>query len=100
MAVSAETFSSLNGPLTSSQSQATTLSSSVLSGNKRKEMFQLVLNTFVCVYASVCVCDVRDSRLPSITVELVGKEISWNFGETMATGGLFIRGSVRWKTRN
>lgn len=35
-----------------------------------------------------------------MTVELVGKEISWNFGETTATGGLFTRGSVRWKTRN
>lgn len=29
-----------------------------------------------------------------MTVELVGKEISWNFGETTATGGLFTRGSV------
>lgn len=34
-----------------------------------------------------------------MTVELVGREISWNFGETTATGGLFTRGSVRWKTR-
>lgn len=30
-----------------------------------------------------------------MTVELVGKEISWNFGETTATGGLFTRGSAR-----
>lgn len=29
-----------------------------------------------------------------MTVELVGKEISWNFGETTATGGLFTRGSA------
>lgn len=29
-----------------------------------------------------------------MTVELVGKEIAWNFGETMAIGGLFTRGSV------
>lgn len=29
-----------------------------------------------------------------MTVELVGKEISWNLGETTATGGLFTRGSV------
>lgn len=34
------------------------------------------------------------SRLPSITVELVGKEISWYFGETTATGGLLTLGSV------
>lgn len=41
-----------------------------------------------------------DSRLPSITVELVGRKISWNFGETTATGGLFTRGSVERKRRN
>lgn len=29
-----------------------------------------------------------------MTAELVGKEISWNFGETTATGGLFTRGSA------
>lgn len=56
----------------------------------RHKALQLVIN----------VCHVRHSRLPSMTVELVGKEISWNFGETTATGGLFTRGSVRWKTRN
>lgn len=53
----------------------------------------------VCVL-SMCVSHVGHSRLPSMTVEVVGKEISWNFGETTATGGLFTRGSVRWKTRN
>lgn len=30
-----------------------------------------------------------------MTAELVGKEISWNFGETTATGRLFTRGSAR-----
>lgn len=29
-----------------------------------------------------------------MTVELVGKEISWNLGETTAMGGLFTRGSA------
>lgn len=41
----------------------------------------------------------RHSRLPSMTVEVMGKEISWNFGETTATGGLFTRGSINQKRR-
>lgn len=45
-------------------------------------------------------CHARHSRLPSITVELIGRKISWNFGETTATGGLFTRGSVRGKRQN
>lgn len=35
------------------------------------------------------------SRLPSMTVEVVGREISWYCGDTMATGGRFLRGSAK-----
>lgn len=52
------------------------------------------------LYEACTVQCVWHSRLPSMTVELVGREISRNFGETTATGGLFTRGSVRWKTRH
>lgn len=41
-----------------------------------------------------CIWNCRYSRLPSITVEMVGSEISWNCGDTMATGGWFTRGSA------
>lgn len=91
----ADTFSSRRGPLTSSQSQATTLSSSLLSAaRKRIEYCICFRNDRPPFSKPFYLRRPRHSRLPSMTVELVGKEISWNLGETTATGGLFTRGSV------
>lgn len=44
--------------------------------------------------AGCCTKTCRYSLLPSMRVEMVGREISWNGGDTMATGGWFTRGSA------